>query len=961
MENVDFSEKWDTIEQWVMSDSQFFPEIDRIIEKLKQDKKVFVSGVSGSPLILFILELSRKIFPVVFITTKDNLKQQRDNFTGIFSELTIIDEDSPFYEPSRVMIIDEEFLNKEIYYTERFELVTGKSIDRDKFLARLESSGFQREEIVEEAGEYAVRGGIIDLYPEGQPAVRIELDADRVYSIRRFDIQTQRSFEVLEHYSLKLATTDLLVVVKEEIQKTDLLIVEKELDLKVPQIVFAPSGDFNYHFSLPRKYFGDLKALQKDIDQGNYKYKFLIHPSLNKRLSSIIGPIEISPVSLKEGFVDEDRKIVFLTEKEIFGLLPVKRPRYKGLFIDDLKGLKIDDYVVHNDYGIGQFKGLVQIDFEGKKVECLRIDYAGSDKVFLPVEKLNLLERYIGSEGSPPRLSKLGSDLWLRTKERVKKATETLALELINLYARRQLSKGFAYSPDCLEVKELESSFIYEETPSQQSAINDVKKDMESPKPMERLVCGDVGFGKTEVAIRASFKAAMDGKQTMLLCPTTLLAFQHYNTFVNRLKNFPVRIEMVSRFKRARELKEIFKELKQGKIDIVIGTHRLLMPDVVFKDLGLLIIDEEQRFGVLQKEKFKKIKPGIDIIYLSATPIPRTLYMSLAGLKDISIINTPPAGRKDIVTRIIYFDEEEIKKIICFELGRNGQIFFVHNRIQTIETVRLRLQHLLPELKICVLHGQVKSALSEKKMIAFLEGKYGLLLSTAIVESGLDMPRVNTIIVNEAHKFGLADLHQLRGRVGRSDVQGYAYFIVPERRITEEAQKRLSALVSYTTLGSGFRLAIRDMEIRGIGNILGKEQSGYVNAIGYYHYVKILNNVVNELMGKQTMLEPILNLKIAGYIPAEYIASAYERTAMYKRFMEVQSEYELERLEEEIIDRFGRYPPEVENLFLLSKIRLTAIGCNASEVVQKGDSILFYQQGRLIQELSVSTLAQKKN
>lgn len=944
-----------------MPDFQFFPDLDQIIERVKQNKRVFVSGIFGSPLILFILELSRKVFPVIYITTKENLKQQKDSFVEAISELTVIDEGSPFYEPSRTMIIDEEFLNKEIYCTERFELFKGKSIDRDKFLAQLESSGFQREEIVEEEGEYAVRGGIIDIYPEGQVPIRIEFDADLIYSIRKFDTQTQRSFEVLEYYTLRLATTDSLVTVKEEIQKTGLLIVEKELDLNFPRIILASTGDFNYHFTLPRKYFGDLKTLQNDIEQGNYTYKFLIHPSLNKRLSSITRNIEISFVPLKEGFVDEDRKIVFLTEKEIFGLLPVKRPRYKGLFIDDLKGLKIDDYVVHNDYGIGQFKGLIQIDFEGKKVECLRIDYADSDKVYLPVERLNLLERYIGSEGKPPKLSKLGSDLWLKTKERVKKATETLALDLINLYARRQLSKGFAYSPDCLEVKELESSFIYEETPSQQSAINDVKKGMESPEPMERLICGDVGFGKTEVAIRASFKAAMDGKQTMLLCPTTLLAFQHYNTFVSRLKNFPVRIEMVSRFKKARELNRIFKELKEGKIDIVIGTHRLLMPDVVFKDLGLLIIDEEQRFGVLQKEKLKKIKPGIDIIYLSATPIPRTLYMSLVGLKDISIINTPPAGRKDIVTRIIYFDEEEIKKIICFELGRNGQIFFVHNRIQTIETVRARIQHLLPELKICVLHGQISSAVSEKKMIAFLEGKYDLLLSTAIVESGLDMPRVNTIIVNEAHKFGLADLHQLRGRVGRSDVQGYAYFIVSERRITEEAQKRLSALVSYTTLGSGFRLAIRDMEIRGIGNILGKEQSGYVNTIGYYHYVKILNNVVNELMGKKTMFEPILNLKIAGYIPAEYIASAYERTAMYKRFMEVQSAYELERLKEEIIDRFGRYPPEVENLFLLSKIRLTAIGYNASEVVQKGDSIIFYQQGRLIRESSINTLVEKQN
>ncbi|MGQ9663801.1 MAG: transcription-repair coupling factor [bacterium] len=935
---------------------QFFPDIEKIVEGLKSRNRVMVSGISGSPLILFIYELSKVVSPIGYITTNENLERYRSQLVEIIPALSIVDEKNPFYEPSRVMITTEDFFGEKIRLIETFELVKGKYIDREQFLSRLESSGFQREEIVEEEGEYAVRGGIIDIYPKDGYPVRIELDADAISSIRRFDVLTQRSVEVLEYCPLRLATIDSPVTVKEAMKGINLLILERELEWEQPQIILTPSGDYNYHFSLPRKYFGDLQALQNDIKQSDYTYKFLIHPSLNARLSSIAGLIEIIPIPIKEGFVDEDKRVVFLTENEIFGLLPRKRPRYKGLFIDDLKGLKIDDYVVHNDYGIGQFKGLVPIEFEGNRVECLHINYADGDKVYLPIERLNQLERYISSEGKPPRLSKLGSDIWLKTKERVKKATETLALELINLYARRQMSSGFAFSPDAQEMKELESNFIYEETPSQQVAIDDVKKDMESLRPQERLICGDVGFGKTEIAIRASFKAAMDGKQTMLLCPTTLLAFQHYNTFTQRLRNFPVRVEMVSRFKKAKELKEILSELRKGKIDIVIGTHRLLMPDVVFKDLGLLIIDEEQRFGVFQKEKFKKIKPGIDIIYLSATPIPRTLYMSLAGLKDISVINTPPTGRKDIITKIIHFDEEEIKKIICFERARNGQIFFVHNRIQTIETVRARLQKLLPELKICVLHGQMRSAVSEKKMLEFLEGKYDLLLSTAIVESGLDMPRVNTIIVNEAHRFGLADLHQLRGRVGRSDVQGYAYFIVPERRITEEAQKRLSALVSYTTLGSGFRLAIRDMEIRGIGNILGKEQSGYVNAIGYHHYVKILNNVINELMGKQIVFEPLLNLKIAGYFPAAYIPSAYERTAIYKRLMEVQSEYELERLKEEIIDRFGKYPLQVKNLFLVSKIRLEAINCNASEVVQRADSILFYQQGRLIRELSINTL-----
>ncbi|MEO0190295.1 MAG: transcription-repair coupling factor, partial [candidate division WOR-3 bacterium] len=658
---------------------------------------------------------------------------------------------------------------------------------------------------------------------------------------------------------------------------------------------------------------------------------------------------------LKEGFIDINKKIVYLTESDIYGFIPRKKTKFKGLFIDDLKGLKIDDYVVHNDFGIGQFKGLAHIDFEGRKVECLRIDYAGGDKVYLPVERLNQLERYIGSEGRPPKLSKIGSELWSKTKERVKKATEVLARDLINLYARRRLSPGFAFSKDSAEMQELEAGFPFEETLDQKKAIDDVKGDMESPEPTERLICGDVGFGKTEIAVRAAFKAALDSKQTMVLCPTTILAFQHYNTFSRRLKDFPVRIEMVSRFKSRNELKKILKDISEGKIDIVIGTHRLLTPDVVFKDLGLLIIDEEQKFGVLQKEKIKRLKSEIDVIYLSATPIPRTLYMSLVGIKNISVIHTPPAGRKEIITKIINFDDDEIKKIINFELTRGGQIFFVHNRIQTIETVKERLQKIIPKLRICLLHGRIKSEISEKKIIEFIEGKYDLLLSTAIIESGIDMPRVNTIIVNEAEKFGLADLHQLRGRVGRSEIQGYAYFIVATR-ITEETQKRLSALISYTTLGSGFRLAIRDMEIRGVGNILGKEQSGFVNAIGYHHYIKILNNVIQELKGKEISFEPVLNLRISGYIPADYIPSAYERTAIYKRLMDVQSEYELKILKEELIDRFGKYPETVENLFTISRIKLLALNINASEVNQSKDVIQFFYKGKLIKSLPLNLI-----
>ncbi len=943
-----------------MRDFEFFPEIEKILRLLNDKMIVSVSGFSGSALSLFIIELSKKSVPVVYITNKNNIERFGGEIIELLPEAIIIDETNSFFEPADVIITSADYLNKKIHLKEEFEFVQGKEIDRNEFIYRLAASGLQREEIVEEEGEYAIRGGIVDFFlPDSEP-IRIEFEGETISSIRRFNTQTQRSIEHIESFSARLVRPDVLTTIIESLKKDVIFLTETRIDLDLTQLVIESPGEFDFHLSPSRKYFGNLKQLREDIKQEIYTYKFLIKESLHHSLESIIGSIDAISFPVKDGFIDMDRKMVFLSESDIYGYLPQKKIKFKGLFIDDLKGLKINDYVVHNDYGIGQFKGLVQIDFEGKKVECLNIDYADGDKVYVPVERLNQLERYIGSEGRRPRLSRIGSELWLKTKERVKKGTEVLARDLVNLYARRQLTQGFAFSTNNNEVTELEDGFPFEETPDQKRAIEDVKKDMESSKPMERLICGDVGFGKTEIAIRASFKAAVDSKQTMFLCPTTLLAFQHYNTFISRLKNFPVRIEMVSRFRRQDELKMVLKEIKEGKIDIVIGTHRLLRPDVVFKDLGLLIIDEEQRFGVMQKEKIKKIKPGVDTIYLSATPIPRTLYMSLAGIKDISVIHTPPVGRKEIITRIIYFDDEEIRKIIKFELNRNGQIFFVHNRIQTIETVKQRLQALLPDLRICLLHSKIASEVSEKKMIEFVEGKYDVLLSTAIIESGLDMPRVNTIIVDEADKFGLADLHQLRGRVGRAEIQGYAYFVV-STRITDEAQKRLNALMSYATLGSGFRLAIRDMEIRGVGNILGREQSGFINTIGYHHYVKILNNVVQELQGKEVTFEPILNLRISGYFPADYISSAYERTAIYKRLMDVQSEYELDTLRDEIIDRFGRYPEMVENLFSIAKIRLHAITLNVSEVVQKGYSILFYQQGRLIQQLPVVELTKRQN
>jgi transcription-repair coupling factor (superfamily II helicase) len=908
-----------------------------------------MGGLYGSSTTLMVHELARH-GPILLIPSPDNAERYRRELKKIGDSVTAVDSDHPFYLDSKITIVDPEMLSRQIVKKEAVKLAVHNELDLTHFIAQLEATGYSREENVEEENEYAVRGGIIDVFePDGFP-LRIELYGDKVFSIRKFNTQTQRSTESIERTRLHLASVGVQPEsLMQMIDEIHTMITEVTIQSSVKTIYLVEQGDIQFDFVAPRPYFGDFRTLIDEMKGGRDAFKFLVSSSLGRKLRALLGEIEIYRAPLECGFVDRTNRVVYLTEKEIFGSIRKRKVVYKGPFVDDLMGFKESDYVVHTDFGIGQYKGLTLVDVEGKKVECLEITYAGTDRLFLPVERMNLLERFVATDDRPPRLSKLGGELWVRTKKRVRKATERLAVELLKLYAQRMQEPGFIFSVDSSEMEALETTFPYEETEDQLKAINDVKREMETKKPAERLICGDVGYGKTEIALRASFKAALDGKQTMILCPTTLLAFQHYNTFKDRLEPFPVQVEMVSRFRKKQELARIMGKLAKGKIDIVIGTHRLLQPDVKFHDLGLLIIDEEQRFGVAQKEKIKKIKPGIDVVYLSATPIPRTLYMALSGLKNISNIHTPPLGRKDVATHIIHFDEDTIEDIIRRELERSGQVFFVHNRIQTIETIRNRLLGIIPDLRICLLHGRMREDITAKRMLAFINGDYDMLLSTAIVESGLDIPRVNTILVDQAHKFGLADLHQLRGRVGRGELQGYAYFIVPfHGRITPEANKRLGALVSYASLGSGFRLALRDMEIRGVGNLLGREQSGHLNAIGYHHYIRLLSESVNELQGKKVIYEPILDLKLNAYFPSEYISSSYERTALYKRLLEIDSKHELDSIKDEIVDRFGRYPVEVENLFTLSAVRLEARTLGASEVTRRGKQYIFFRDGTVV-------------
>lgn len=912
---------------------------------------VSIAGLPVPAWDVLIHDLARSASLVVIVPAHETSAR----FAGLASlvpDALLLDAEHRLYRSAGLVVTTEEDLARPVRPASSLELARGDGLDMEILIERLALSGYTREDIVEDELEYARRGGILDLFPPDAEPLRLEFAGETLTSIRTFNPQTQRSVLERPVVTITLAEPTAERPLAEMLAPGTVIVGASLPNFRCVQPVSGPA-DFEFRFTPVRCYYGDLAALRSEIANAPTRFRFFLADAATaSQLSSVLGEIEIIPLAARTGFTDEDRHLTYLAENDVFGTVKKKAPRFKGLFVDDLKGLKEGDLVVHSDHGIGRYDGLESVSFQGRSVECLRIEYAGNDRLYVPVEGMNRLERYVGAENSVPKLSRIGGTAWLNSRRKAKKATERLALDLLRLYAQRTAAPGHAFAPDTAEMCELEAAFPYAETPDQARAILDVKRDMELPRPQDRLVCGDVGYGKTEIALRAAFKAALDGRQTMLLCPTTLLAFQHYRTFSARLARFPVRVALVSRFTRE-ATPEILEQIASGTVDIAIGTHRLLQPDVVFKRLGLMIIDEEQRFGVRQKDKMKQHLPGIDVIQLSATPIPRSLYLAMTGIRDISTIQTPPPGRRDIVTRIMHFDAAEIQRIIEFECGRGGQVFYVHNRIQTLGTVRQTLMKIVPGRRICMLHGQVPSQTSERRMLEFVDGKYDILLSTAIVESGLDLPRVNTIIVDQAHCFGLADLHQLRGRVGRTATQAYAYFIVPEHALGDEAKRRLSALLSYTSLGSGFRLALRDMEIRGVGDILGREQSGFVNAIGYHHYVKMVAEAVADLRGTQAVTEPVLSLHSKAFLPPDYVASAYERVALYKRLMEVQSEQELSTLREEIVDRFGRYPPAVERLFIIASVRLRALELGAAEVVERDARYRFYRNGKMIEERSV--------
>ena len=620
----------------------------------------------------------------------------------------------------------------------------------------------------------------------------------------------------------------------------------------------------------------------------------------------------------------------FLTDREIFGRYKRRhtyRRLYKGMPIAAAGEIQRGDYVVHVEHGIGRFLGMRQQEIDGRKVDLLEIEYAEGNKLLVPVENIRCVQKYSGTEAAPPALDKLGSSRWRKRSQKAREDIEKMAGELLELYARREMAVRRSFSPDTSRQAEFEASFLYRETPDQWSAITQVKRDMEREKPMDRLVCGDVGYGKTEVAIRAIFKCIQEGRQAAILVPTTILALQHFNTLRERFADYPIKVDMLSRFKSSKEIKEIIQKIKEGAIQVVVGTHRLLSNDIAFADLGLVVVDEEQRFGVRHKERLKQLRSSVDFLTLTATPIPRTLYMALSGLRDLSVINTAPPDRLPIKTRIIHFEEDQIAEAILRELNRGGQVFFVHNRIHNIHEIVERLQKIVPHARIAIGHGQMDDSSLEDVMMDFIDRKYDILVSTTIIENGLDIPNCNTIIINRADAFGLAQLYQLRGRVGRERRRAYAYLIVPQgQMITETAAKRLAAIEEFTELGVGFNIALRDMEIRGTGNILGAEQHGTIDQIGFEMYCEMLEEAVRKMRGEVAapISEVEIKWKLECTLPPSYIPVESQRIAFYKRIAGLRTQAELKDLTQEMEDRYGDLPAPAQNLLRVSRLRILA-------------------------------------
>ena len=870
-------------------------------------------------------------------------------------------------------------------------LKVGDEIAHEEIVQSLFDCGFQRVDFVGEPGQFAIRGAIVDIfsYSYNDP-FRISFFGDEIDSINVFDCNTQLSKEKVEIAEIypdiaaseegesQMQITDMLP--KDTLVWLDSSDMYKNKDffpelecfrriyLELPlsrqnedavRFSIAPQPVFNKNFELL------TEDIRKRLEEGFRVRIYGEKKSQLERLHSILSqnggimPGFVAGKNIHNGFIDNENKVCCYSDHEIFDRfhrVSIRRTVEKSeqLTINDLTSFAIGDYIVHIDYGVGIFGGLVRMkDDKGRMHEVVKLMYKDNDVVFVSVHALHKISRYKSKDSEPPKIHKLGSKVWQNLKASTKSKVKDIAKDLIQLYAKRKGAKGFAFSPDTYLQQELESSFMYEDTPDQEKAVLAVKRDMEDDCPMDRLVCGDVGFGKTEVAVRAAFKAVTDSKQVAVLVPTTILALQHYNTFRNRLKDFPCNIDYVSRLRTAKEVSDIQKRLKAGTLDIVIGTHKLIGKGFEFKDLGLLIIDEEQKFGVTAKERLRQLKASVDTLTLTATPIPRTLQFSLLGARDLSIISTPPPNRIPVQTEIMLFDSDEIKKIINYELGRGGQIFFLHNRVEELQSIHDILHRLVPDMKICVAHGQMEAKVLENKILDFMAGDYDMLLCTTIIENGLDVPNANTIIINQAQNIGLSDLHQLRGRVGRSNRRAFCYLIVPPLlSITEDARRRLKAIESFSDLGSGFNIAMQDLDIRGAGNLLGAEQSGFITDMGFETYQKILAEAMEELgvetgiMTKSSNESYVSDCTIEtdqlALIPDTYIDVTAEKIRIYKELDSLTSDKDMENMGKRLEDRFGKLPEELVRLFDIVRIRQLGLKLGFEKIIIKNGVIIAF-------------------
>ena len=877
------------------------------------------------------------------------------------------------------------------------KLSTGEEISHEDIVQALFDNGFERVDFVGEPGQFAIRGAIVDIFSYScNDPYRISFFGDEIDSISIFDCNTQLSKDKVTEAEIY---PDIAVSENEEamVQIADVLPAEtlvwldssdmyrnkgffpllerfRKIYMELPlsrqnedsvKFNIAPQPVFNKNFELL------TEDIRKRLEEG---YRVRIYgekQSQLDRLQSILSqnggimPEFVPKKNIHNGFIDHDNKVCCYSDHEIFDRfhrVSIRRSVDKSeqLTINDLTSFAIGDYIVHIDYGVGIFGGLVRMkDDRGRMHEVVKLMYRDNDVVFVSVHALHKISRYKSKDSEPPKIHKLGSKVWQNLKASTKSKVKDIAKDLIKLYAERKSAKGFAFSADTFMQQELESSFMYEDTPDQEKAVQAVKRDMEDDCPMDRLICGDVGFGKTEVAVRAAFKAVADSKQVAVLVPTTILALQHFKTFQSRLKDFPCNIDYVSRLRTAKEVSDIQKRLKAGTLDIVIGTHKLIGKGFEFKDLGLLIIDEEQKFGVSAKEKLRQLKASVDT--LTATPIPRTLQFSLLGARDLSIINTPPPNRIPVQTEIMLFDHDEIKKIIRYELNRGGQLFFLHNRVEELQSIHDILHRMVPDMKICVAHGQMEAKVLENKILDFMAGDYDMLLCTTIIENGLDVPNANTIIINQAQNIGLSDLHQLRGRVGRSNRRAFCYLIVPPLlSVTEDARRRLKAIESFSDLGSGFNIAMQDLDIRGAGNLLGAEQSGFITDMGFETYQKILAEAMEEL-GVETGMatknqndsyvsDCTIETDQLALIPDSYIDVTAEKIRIYKELDSLSSDKDMDKMKIRLEDRFGKLPDELQRLFDIVRIRQLGVKLGFEKIIIKnGVMIAFFISNPLSQ------------